>query len=40
MAISDYTALIGMKQTDHVQENLAVADRAPLTPGQFAALFK
>lgn len=34
------TALIGMKQTDHVRENLAVVARAPLSFEQFAALFQ
>lgn len=34
------TALVGMKQAAHVQDNLAVACRAPLTPDRFAALFK
>jgi aryl-alcohol dehydrogenase-like predicted oxidoreductase len=34
------TALIGMKQADHVRENLAVAARAPLSSDQFATLFQ
>ncbi len=34
------TALVGMKQTAHVQENLAVSRSAPLEPEQFAKLFK
>ncbi|MBI4402470.1 MAG: aldo/keto reductase [Nitrospirae bacterium] len=34
------TALVGMKQAAHVRDNLAVARRAPLTPGQFTTLFK
>jgi aryl-alcohol dehydrogenase-like predicted oxidoreductase len=34
------TALIGMKQADHVRENLAVAARAPLSYEQFATLFQ
>ena len=34
------TALVGMKQTAHVQENLAVSRSAPLDPEQFAKLFK
>jgi aryl-alcohol dehydrogenase-like predicted oxidoreductase len=34
------TALIGMKQADHVRENLAVAARAPLSFEQFASLFQ
>jgi aryl-alcohol dehydrogenase-like predicted oxidoreductase len=34
------TALIGMKQAEHVRDNLAVAARAPLVPTQFAKLFK
>lgn len=34
------TALIGMKQADHVRENLAVAARAPLSSEQFASLFQ
>jgi aryl-alcohol dehydrogenase-like predicted oxidoreductase len=34
------TALIGMKQADHVRDNLAVAAGAPLRPEQFAKLFK
>ena len=34
------TALVGMKQADHVKDNLAVARHAPLDPGQFTKLFK
>ena len=34
------TALVGMKQAEHVRDNLAVARRAPLTPEQFTKLFK
>ncbi|MGH7255079.1 MAG: aldo/keto reductase [Nitrospirales bacterium] len=34
------TALVGMKQAAHVQENLGVARRAPATPDQFASLFR
>ncbi|MGH7232107.1 MAG: aldo/keto reductase [Nitrospiraceae bacterium] len=34
------TALVGMKQADHVRDNLAVAGRAPLAPDEFAKLFK
>jgi len=34
------TALIGMKQSDHVRENLAVVARAPLSFEQFASLFQ
>jgi predicted aldo/keto reductase-like oxidoreductase len=34
------TALIGMKQADHVRENLAVAARALLSSDQFATLFR
>lgn len=34
------TALIGMKQVEHVRENLAVAARAPLSFDQFALLFQ
>lgn len=34
------TALIGMKQADHVRENLAIAARAPLSSEQFSTLFQ
>ncbi len=34
------TALVGMKQAEHVKDNLAVSKRAPLQPDQFARLFK
>lgn len=34
------TALVGMKQTDHVKDNLAVARHAPLEPSQFTKLFR
>jgi len=34
------TALVGMKQADHVKDNLAVARHAPLDPGQFTKVFK
>lgn len=33
------TALVGMKQAGHVKDNLAVAQRAPLDPGQFTKVF-
>lgn len=34
------TALVGMKQMDHVRENLAVARRPPASSQQFSSLFK
>lgn len=34
------TALVGMKQTDHVRENLTVARRPPASLEQFSRLFK
>ncbi len=34
------TALVGMKQADHVRENLTIASRAPASPEQFSRLFK
>jgi aryl-alcohol dehydrogenase-like predicted oxidoreductase len=33
------TALVGMKQVEHVRDNLTVAQRAPLHPDQFTKLF-
>ena len=33
------TALVGMKQADHVRENLALARLAPLSPDQIAKVF-
>jgi len=33
------TALVGMKQEDHVRENLALARLAPLSPEQIAKVF-
>jgi aryl-alcohol dehydrogenase-like predicted oxidoreductase len=33
------TALVGMKQTEHVRDNLAVSAWPPLTPDRFAELF-
>jgi aryl-alcohol dehydrogenase-like predicted oxidoreductase len=33
------TALVGMKQADHVRDNMGVAQRPPLDPSQFAAIF-
>src|SRR2546426_12450665 len=33
------TALVGMKQADHVRDNMALARRAPLSPDQIAKLF-
>lgn len=34
------TALVGMKQADHVKDNLGVSKWAPLQPDRFAQLFK
>jgi aryl-alcohol dehydrogenase-like predicted oxidoreductase len=34
------TALIGMRQSGHVRDNIAVGQRAPLPPDQFMKLFK
>ena len=33
------TALVGMKQVEHVRDNLTVARHAPLHPDQFTKLF-
>ena len=33
------TALVGMKQADHVRDNMALARIAPLSPDQIAKLF-
>ena len=33
------TALVGMKQVEHVRDNLTVARHAPLQPDQFTKLF-
>jgi aryl-alcohol dehydrogenase-like predicted oxidoreductase len=33
------TALIGMKQADHVRDNMALARLAPLSSDQIAKLF-
>jgi aryl-alcohol dehydrogenase-like predicted oxidoreductase len=34
------TALVGMSRVEHVEENLAVAARPPLSPAAFASLFR
>lgn len=34
------TALVGMSRVEHVEEDLGVASRPPLSPSEFAALFR
>jgi aryl-alcohol dehydrogenase-like predicted oxidoreductase len=34
------SALVGMSRVEHVDEDLGVASRPPLTPSEFGALFR